>query len=98
MFTNAHSRSADSSAHRRVPPGGQAPARGQPARRAGGTAREREEVRVAPDVLRTSLNATPQLAHVARRAAALVVGDLQRAEAALAHVARLGSVLGPALL
>ena len=44
-----------------------------------------------------ALDAAAQLADVARRAA-VVVGDLQRPEAPLAHVQRLQRVLGLALL
>src|SRR5205085_5049875 len=50
-----------------------------------------------PDVLRAALNPAPQLADV-DLPAAVVVGDLQRPEAALAHVQRLERILGLALL
>src|SRR5208337_2602883 len=53
-----------------------------------------EEVRVAPDVLGAALDAPPPFGDVAARLVA--VGDLERAEAALAHVQRLERVLRPA--
>ena len=77
---------------------GQPDARGQAPGGAGRPAGERQEVGVAPDVLRPALDAAAQLADVVARAAAVVVDDLQRAEALLADVQRLQRVLGFALL
>src|SRR5205814_5358743 len=57
---------------------------------------ERQEVRVAPDVLRAALDAAPQLAHVAAQAL-VVVAHLQRSEAALAHIPRLEAIFGATL-
>ena len=92
------SRSASRSARiSGVQPAGRPDARGQPPRGAGRAAGERQEVCVAPDVLRTALDAPAQLADVAA-GTAVVVGDLQRAEAPLAHVQRLQRILRLALL
>ena len=77
--------------------GRQPDARGQPPGRARRAAGERQEVGVAPDVLRAALDAAAQLADVAA-GAAVVIGDLQRPEALLADVQRLERVLGLALL
>src|SRR5919107_1682135 len=72
-------------------------ARRQPAarRRARGRAGligEREEVRVAPDVLRAGLDAAAQLVAVGGQVA-VVVGHLEGPEAAIADVPRLERIL-----
>src|SRR5262249_57703920 len=76
---------------------GQRGPRGEPPGGPWRPVRERQEVRVAPDVLGAALDPATQLTDVAT-AAGVLVGDLQRTEAALAHVQRLQRVLGLALL
>ena len=63
----------------------------------GGPPGQGQEVGVAPDVLRAPLDAAAQLVHAAVGQAAVVIVDLQRAEAPLAHVQRLQRVLRLAL-